>query len=152
MIIRVKDVVKKRNKDGEYEEKLVDRCLIIGQKNKFEEKVSKKGNTFGVLVLIDENVYYHISIFDKELIDIVKNDIGKDEMFMAICNYNIVHNEYRNCDEEKYIMTNYMSNRKVILDNSSTLPSKKTSSKVEDKELDFDTNEEFTFDDEDLPF
>lgn len=153
MIIRVKDIIKKRNKDGKYDEQLIDRCLIIGQKNKLEEKVSSNGNAFASLTLVEANVYYHITIFDKELIDVIKNDIGKDEMIMAICNIQMVHNKFRDCEEEKYTMTSYMSNRRVILDGASSLPVVKHHDKVEDKELDFDANDEtFEFDDDDLPF
>ena len=99
-------------------------------------------------MLVEERMYYHISIFDKDLIDVIKNDIGKDEMMIAICNYNLVHNEYRNCDEEKYIMTNYMSNRRILLDPNQSVPVRKIPSMEEEKELDFNGDDtEF-----DLPF
>ena len=57
MIIRVKDTIKKRNKDGKYDEQLIDRCVIFGQKYKFEEHVSKKGNSYACR---RKNVLSHI--------------------------------------------------------------------------------------------
>lgn len=153
MIIRVKDNVRFRQKDGNYEDKVVDRCLIIGQKVKLEEKVAKTGNTFACLTLLEHNTYYHITVFDKEIIDVIRNDIKKDEMLIAVCDLQVVHNNFKNCEDEKYIMTAYMSNRKTILDNASSIPLKNTSTKQEEKELDFDDNDEtFEFDDESLPF
>lgn len=152
MLIKLKDKVKFRTKEGNYEERVVDRCLIIGQKFKLEEKVSKNGNTFVSLTLVEHNTYYHMTVFDKEVIDVVKNDISKDEMLIAICDVQVVHNQFKNCDEEKYIMTSYMSNRKILLDSGSSVPVVKRT-KEDDKDLDFDDDgDDFTFDTEDLPF
>ena len=152
MLIKLKDKVKFRTKEGNYEERVVDRCLIIGQKFKLEEKVSKNGNSFVSLTLVEHNTYYHMTVFDKEVIDVVKNDISKDEMLIAICDVQVVHNQFKNCDEEKYIMTSYMSNRKILLDSGSSVPVVKKT-KEDDKDLDFDDDgDDFTFDAEDLPF
>lgn len=150
MLIKVKDKVKFRTKDGNYEERVVDRCIIIGQKNKLEEKVSKNGNSFASLTLTEHNSYYHITVFDKVLIDVMRNDILKDEMLIAVCDVQVVHNNYKDCDEEKYIMTSYMSNRKTIVDSLEAIPVRKVDDGVEDKELDFD--DDFNIDDQDLPF
>ena len=132
MIIRVKDNVRFRQKDGNYEDKVVDRCLIIGQKIKLEEKVAKTGNTFACLTLMEHNTYYHITVFDKEIIDVIRNDIKKDEMLIAVCDLQVVHNNFKNCEDEK------------------SIPLKNTSTKQEEKELDFDDT---TYDfEEELPF
>lgn len=151
MLIKLKDKVKFRTKEGNYEERVVDRCLIIGQKFKLEEKVSKNGNSFVSLTLVEHNTYYHMTVFDKEVIDVVKNDISKDEMLIAICDVQVVHNQFKNCDEEKYIMTSYMSNRKILLDSGSSVPVVKRT-KEDDKDLDFDDDgDDFDFSEE-LPF
>ena len=157
-----KVIVKTPSKDGSEKQDRVERSLdssiIFGRVFKIEKRTSKNGKEFADLVVsYRNNTFYHIIVFDVQQIDILEHDTEKGSIIFAVCERKRQHNDYKNCDEDKFVLIEFMTDRRILLDPTMPEPEKHGQPrKVEKAQDDLFLKEDDDFEvlekDEELPF